>query len=119
MSIRSRIAGIASAVGATTLAAKLSGQPAAEVDPEKVIPSQPEVKRLPRTKESWYQHWVRERAQRLRYYASYKGGKHRRGVPAHIQQQYQIEAEAKRGRKRVKCAHDHSLATYNNPCLKG
>lgn len=107
MSIRTRIAGIASAVGATTLAAKLAGQPAAEVGAEGVIPSQPEVKRLPRTKESWYQRWMRERPQRLRYYASYKGGKHRRGVPAHIQQQYQIDAEAKRQRKNAKRALEH------------
>ncbi|AVO23120.1 hypothetical protein RIVERRIDER_32 [Xanthomonas phage RiverRider] len=122
MSIRTRIAGIASAVGATKLAAKLSeetGQKIVATPEPEGIPSQPEVKRLPRTRETWYQRWLTERPQRLRAYASYKGGKHHRGVPAHIQQQYQFEAEVKRQGKDAKRARDHSLATYNNPCLKG
>lgn len=60
------------------------------------------VTALPRRQVQTITKPVRTRTARLSYYASYKGGKGRRGVPKAIQAIYISEAQAKRERKNAK-----------------
>lgn len=127
MTMRSRIATGLSAIGAVALANKLAGtKPETLIVDEMSVPEvgkiavvtdevQTKESRATARRQTMLARFEAARPDRIRYFRSYKGGKHKRRVPAHIQAAYIDAADAKRERKNQRRALEHSHAQVQNP----